>query len=319
MGLIGLAAGLVIYYWRGDRPSGQPPTDPTANLAATAPSQLIGLGYLPGDAAVVFAIQPGPVLAYAARTRQDPRDLLTRAGLPAQVLDVLSRIGLPLEGIDHVAGAVNVDAVRLSLVLVSRGPIEEERVLKQLRAIRTNNSRVRYSIDAGGLPLTLVPVSPTVWAFGFDAEEDLKAVERGGYGPGGTQFAAGLTEMIGRAPPDAAAWIATDEVRWAEKPLVKMAIAEFLRKPEWLATLSKGRGLAAALSFREDSTRLALFIKASDGSTGERLRTYFRARAAREESGTSGGAGELAYLEIPLDPATALATLREMLNEAVKP
>ena len=249
---------------------------------------------------------------------QEPREFLTRAGLPRQVLDVLAGTGLPLEQIDHIAGAVNVDGLRLSLVLVSRRPVDEVQFLKQLRATRSNGAKERYSVDVGGLPLTLARVSDTVWVFGFDAQKDLAGVDRGGQGPGGGQFATGLSEMIGRVPPDAAVWIATDEDRWAEKPLVKMIISEILKKPEWLPVLSRGRALVAALSLNEPP-RLRLFVKAADGSTAERVRSYFQARAASTENATSGGAGEIAFFDSPIDPANAFNTLREMLNEAVKP
>jgi hypothetical protein len=124
--------------------------------------------------------------------------------------------------------------------------------------------------------------------------------------------------MIGRIPPDAAAWIATDEDRWAEKPLVKLVISELLRKPEWLPSLARGKAVVAALSFN-DPPRLRLFVKAADVSIAERIRTYFQGRAAGAENASSGGAGELAFFDSPVDPANAFNSLREMLNEAVKP
>jgi hypothetical protein len=43
------------------------------------------------------------------------------------------------------------------------------------------------------------------------------------------------------------------------------------------------------------------------------------ARATATEGATTGGAGELAFIETPIDPTTTFATLREMLNEGVKP
>jgi hypothetical protein len=318
MGLVGLIAGLGVYFARnGTRPPNAS-SDRRSLSAVTAPADLTGLRYLPADAGLAFILQPGPALAFAERTKQEPRDVLTRAGIPQQFLDALARLGLALEQIDHVAGAANVDGLRLTVVIVLRQSLDEEQFLKRLRASRTNGARERYSAEIGGLPLTLARASATVWVFGFDPKRDLEAVERGGHGPGGKQFAAGLAEMIGRVPPDAAAWIATGEDSWGEKPLVRMVIGEALRKPEWLPVLARGRALAAALSLN-DPPRLRLFILAADAPTGDRLRAYFQARTGAMEGATTGGAGELAFFETPIDPATTFATLRDMLSEAVKP
>jgi hypothetical protein len=317
MGLVGLLAGLGMYFVRENRRQ-QSHAEQAASFEATPPSQLVGLGYLPTDASIVFVVQPAPALGYATRSHQEPSDFLTRAGLPRQVLDVLAGTGLPLEQIDHIAGAVNVDGLRLSLVLVTRRPLDEAQFLKRLRATRSNGATERYSVDIGGLPLALARVSDSVWLFGFDAEKDLAGADRGGQGPGGRQFAPGLSEMIGSVPPDAAAWLVTDEDRWAEKPLVKLVFSELLKKPEWLPSLAKGRALVAALSLNEPP-RLRIFVKAADASTAERIRSYFQARAASAENATSGGAGEIAFFDSPIDPANAFNSLREMLNEAVKP
>lgn len=319
MGVMGLLAGLVIYYTRTvTRNHSTHGSGPDVTLAAIPPLDLIGLGFLPADSDIVFALQPGPVLAHATRLKQEPRELLAKAGLPPQVLNALAHVGIPLEQIDHLTGAVNADGLRLTLVLILRRSPDEERFLKQLRATRSSDAKERYSVELGGAPFTLARVSPTVWVFGFDAKQDLEAVEKGGHGLGGRDFTPGLTEMVSRVPPDAAVWIATDADRWAEKPLVKMVIAEILKKPEWLPLLARGRALAASLSLN-DPPRLRLFVTAADDSTGDGLRAFFLARAAATDGATAGGAGELAFFETPIDPSGAFAALREMLNEAVKP
>jgi len=317
MGLIGLIAGLGLYRTRESAHSpGSPPSRQSLSTAK-GPAELNGLQYLPSDASLVFVLQPGPVQVFAERAKQESRDVLTRGGIPPQFLDSLARVGLSLEQIDHVAGAANADGLRLALVLVLRQEMDEVQFLKRLRVMHLNGSRDRYSTDIGGVPLTLARVAPTVWVFGFDAKKDLDAVERGGHGPGGRQFAPKLAEMIGRVPPDAAVWIATDEDRWHEKPLVRLVIAEALKRPEWLAVLARGRALVAALSLNEPP-RLRLFIAAADAATGDRLRAYFQARVGVADGATAGGAGELAFFETPIDPTATFATLRDMLSEAAK-
>jgi hypothetical protein len=324
MGLVGLVAGLAVYYSRDSRPKRTPDSDTQHSLAAIPPVQLAGLGYLPADTSVVFAVQPGPVLAYAERTKQDPRELLIKAGIPRQAYDAFANIGLTLQQIDHIAGGVSDWGLgpRLSLVIILRHSLaDEEEFLKLLKATKRIGTQVRYKVQLAGLPLdlTLARVSPTAWVFGFDAKKDLEAVDRGGYGAGGKQFAPALAEMIAEhVAPDAAAWVATSEERWAEKPLIQFAVGQFAGKKEWVAVLAKGRALAAGISLG-GPPRLRLFVKAADEATGQQLRAYFARRAATDEMASHGGAGELAFFDAPMDPSTIFATLQQMLSDAVKP
>src|SRR5262249_52948539 len=56
LGLVGLALGLIVYFTR-DKPQPQPePEPPVARTDAIPPAQLTGLGYLPTECNVVFAI-----------------------------------------------------------------------------------------------------------------------------------------------------------------------------------------------------------------------------------------------------------------------
>ena len=320
MGLVGLLAGLGVYYSRGFRTKPTSEPDPQHSVAAISPARLVGLGYLPADTSVVFAVQPGPVLAYAQRTKQDPRELLIKAGIPRQAYDAFASVGLTLQQIDHIAGGVSVGEIRFALVLVLRRPPgDEEEFLKRLKATKQNGPKERYTIELGGLPLTLARVLPTVWVFGFDSKKDFEAVDRGGHGPGGKQFAPALREMIEQhVATEAAAWVATSEERWAEKPLIQFAIGQFAGKKEWVAVLAKGRSLAAGISLG-DPPRLRLFVKTADEATAQQLRAYFAKRAASDEMASHGGAGELAFFDTPMDPSTVFATLQQMLSDAVKP
>jgi hypothetical protein len=321
MGLVGLVAGLGVYYARDSRSRIRNEPDLSPALIATPPAQLFGLGYLPADANVVFAIQPGPVLAYAERTKQDPRELLIKAGIPRQAYDALASLGLTLQQIDHIAGGVGFGDTPFVLVVALRKSLEdEEQFLKRLKATKQTGSRERYTVDLGGLPLTLVRVSSTIWVFGlFNGKRDLDAIEKGGYGVGGKQFAPALGEMIAEhVAPDAAAWVATSEERWSEKPIVQFAVGQFAGKKEWLAVLAKGRAMAAGISLG-DAPRLRLFVKTADEAAGQQLRTYFAKRATTDEKISHGGAGELAFLDMPVEVATVFATLQQMLSDAVKP
>jgi hypothetical protein len=326
LGLIGLAAGLAVYYARGTKPKPEPQPEPVvANANATPPAQLAGLGYLPAECNVVLAVQPGPILTYAERAKQDPRELLARAGVPQQALAAFDLAGLPLAQIDHVAGGAFIgnegDELRVALVLVLKQQLaNEEQFLVALKAQPILPKEGRWSVTPGNFPLVLAKVSPTVWAFGL-SERDLAAVDRGGFGPGGTQFrgsdAGGVRKMIASVPPDAAAWVAADDDRdWTQKPLVKLAAGSKQVQP-WLPVLKEGRGGLVAIRFGE-SPRLRLFVRCADDATGERVRAYFQARAAEMESATAGGGGAFALFDAPFDPTTTGLLLRRMLDDAKK-
>ncbi len=185
-----------------------------------------------------------------------------------------------------------------------------------LKAKRQSGGKARFDVELGGLPMTLARVSSTVWVFGFDAKKDMEAVDVGGHGLGGKQFPPGLAEMIGqRMPPEAAAWIATNDEHWDDKPGVKLLVKDVLKKPEWLPTLAQGRAAMAALSFG-DEPRVWLCVKTADEATGQRLRDYFKSKA--NDKSRHGGGGEFAQFDMPIDPANTYATLQQFLSEGKK-
>jgi hypothetical protein len=325
LGLIGLAAGLAVYFTRAKSKPEPQPEPVVANANATPAAQLAGIGYLPAECNVVLAVQPGPVLTYAERTKQEPRELLARAGVPQQVLTAFDLAGLPLVQIDHVAGGALIgDESKdygVALVLVLRRPLpNEEQFLLALKAKPMLPKESRWSVAPGDVPAVLAKVSPTVWAFGL-TERDLAAVDRGGFGPGGAQFRGSETEgvrkMIASVPPDAAAWVVADDDRdWTQKPLVKLAAGSKQVQP-WLPVLKGGRGGLVAICFGE-SPRLRLFVRCASDATGARVRSYFQARAAEMESATAGGGGSFALFDAPFDPTTTGQLLRRMLDDAKK-
>jgi hypothetical protein len=307
LGLIGFAAGLAVYYTRGPKPS-QPQPEPTISVTATPPSQLAGLGYLPAECNVVFAVQPGPVLAYASRTRQDPRTLLTSSGVPQQAFTTIDQMGLKLEQIDHIAGGAFIgdegDEPRVALVLVLKQSLaDEDAFLKALKAKPAPGKKGRQTVEIAKLPLLLTRASPTVWVFGW-SEKDFSAVDRGGFGPGGTQFhgsdSEGVRKMLASVPAESAVWVVADDDRdWTQKPLVKLA-ANSEDAKKWLPAVSSGRGGLFAITFGEQP-RMRLFVRTADTATAERVRAYFQARAAEQESATAGGGGVFALFDSPLD------------------
>lgn len=332
------AGGWLAYRHTRDMPKSdpEPPTvAPAVVGTATPPAQLTGLGYLPAECNVVFAVQPGPLVAYAERTQQDPREVLTRTGLPQPILTALDGLGLPLGAIDHIAGGAYIgnegDELRVALALVLKhAPPDEEEFLKKLKAKPLPGKAARWRVDLGKVPLSpiLAKVSPTVWVLGLN-EKDLAASENGGFGPGGTQFnegplpvgvGTGVTSMRGMmnaVPADAAVWVVADAAGdWTWKPLVKLAMQ--LAEVKTLApALSLARGGVFAVGFGE-KPRLHLVARVATENTGEQLRAYFKARAAELESATAGGKGVFAIFSAPFDPATSWPMLQRFLADARK-
>jgi hypothetical protein len=294
------------------------PVEPTGS-----PQNLEGMGFLPADSNIVFVLRPGAVQVYAAPTGRDARDLIVKAGVPPRVLDAITSFGFTLEQIEHVAGSTSVgnDAVefRLTVAIVLRAPVtDEDEMLHKLKAKRRGSARDRWEVELSGIPMYLARVSPMVWVFGLDEKRDLEAVDRGGYRPGAKQFSPSLVGMIEeRVPQDAAAWVATGDERWAEKPGVKFTVETVMKKPEWLATVARGRAGMAALTLG-DPPRGHLFVRLVDEGTAKQTREFFKQHAGADERARHGGEGEFAVLEIPIDPTAAFTTLQQFLGDARK-
>lgn len=313
LGLVGLGIGMGRNLFRSTTP--QPATETGPNATATPPVELAGLAFLPNDCNFVLAIQPGPLLAHAERTNQEPREMLLRAGLPASAFTVLDKAGIPLQQIDQIVLGVPVgDAAvefRLTLVLLLRHPLQdEEPFLRALDAKHDPRGKPRYTVTLNvgmKLPLLLVRVSPTVWVFG-NADADLAPAEHGGGG-----LASGFHDMIAmRLSPDTAIWAAADAGKWAEKPLVKL-VSEWAGEKQWLPVVSKGQAAVVGLSFG-DTPRVRLFVRCVDDPTGAALRDYFQTKAKPDVH--TGGGGEWAMYDAPFDPQTGLQSIKTMLSDA---
>jgi hypothetical protein len=322
VGLLGVVVGLVLLFNR-DRTSPRAQLEPTTTTGAVTPApQLVGVRYLPADANLIFAVQMGPILAYAQRTQQDPATLLQAAGLPTRFLATLNQLNLNLEQIDHIVGGTALGdgafEVRLTLVLVLRGLLpDDDAFLQKLKARRQSGVKPRYDVELAGLPLTLARVSDVVWVFGFDARKDLQSVDRGESGLAGKHLAPSLqTILADQVPPTATAWLAAADELWAEKPGAKF-LAELQGRKELLPLLSKGRAAMLAVCLTE-SPHLRLYLKAADEATGQQVRTYFQRQAATNPAIQFDGQGERVVVDLPIVPAKTMATLEQFLSDAMK-
>ena len=282
-----------------------PPVVLPPSTNATPPLELRGLGYLPSNCNLVFAVQPGPLLMYAERTKQDPVELLTKNRVPASMLGSLAAAGITLQQIDHIAGGFYIpdenEEPRICLVLVLHQPLGDEAVfLDQLKGKRDEKAgENRFEVRFDNLPLKMAKASPTIWLFGF-TEKDLS---------GESGLSPSCRELIGEwVPKDAAAWIAADTARWSEKPLLKLV------KKEWLPLLAKGRAATVSASFASEA-KLRVAVRCVNAETSDKLFAYFKGKATGERS-LSSAAGDWAKLELTADPQELFATLKGFLDDA---
>jgi hypothetical protein len=275
----------------------QPPPAPTESV--TAPLSLSGLGFLPPDCNIVFAVQPGPLLVYAQRTNQDPVQILTRNCVPASFLGSLAKAGITLQQIDHIAGGVYVpgqgEEIRLGFVLVLRQPADETQFLDALHAKRVGEKHYEVQFDAASLHLH--KVTETIWAFGLSAKD----------WAGNTALSPSVQSLVrDRLAKDAAIWVAIGESDWVKKPLAKWTGQE--------DRLARYRAAAIGYSF-DETPQLRLDVLSSDEKSAGKLRSFFQSQATGEHS-AAGGRENWAALQKPTDPAEIFTTLKTLIDEA---
>jgi hypothetical protein len=314
-GAVALGAGYYFFRSPGGPPAQQPQNE-THPPGTTPPLSLAGLRYLPSGANVLFAVQPAPLLAYAERTKTDPKALLTSAGVPAEFITLLDRLGVRLDQIDHVAGGLTLanDSLfpGLALVLKLRRPVaNEETFLQALKAEKKpKTGRATYTVALAGLPLTMTRIDDRTYLFGL-LEKDLTAADNPSATPA---LPRDLREALAtRLSPASFAWAATDADRWADKAAVKGFLlgAKDPKTKDWAGKLTQGRQAAAGLSL-EPNPQLRVAIRTQDADTAKTLRNYFAEKLAGDPATISGEA-DWAEADIVFDPKTGGGVFRKLL------
>ncbi len=277
----------------------QPPPVPMATTRP--PLQLRALNHLPPGTNLVVAIQPGPIVAFAERTNQDPVAMLTQNGIPASIFASLAKAGITLRQIDHAAVGIYLpgkdEELRLGIAVAFRQPpTDEAAFLRQLQA-KPAGAPGRFEVQVDKFPLQMARVSETLWLFGL-GDKDLA-------GASGSPLSADFQEVIGQhIPSDAAIWAAAAPTNWNDKPILKML------KKEWLGLVADRR--AAAVAFSEaDRLWIAIDSRAPEGT--DKVRNYFKSRATGEHS-TANGTGTWATLSIPVELKAVSSTLADIVN-----
>ena len=293
-----------------------------ARPTGTAPPlALVGLTYLPETVNIAFAVQPGPLVAYAERTGMPPKEWLAKSGIPATILALLDKIGIPFEQIDHLVGGVSIGAQSgdvlpgLTIVLRLRKPIaDEDRFLKQLGADkpRPKAGRTTYAVNVGA-PLLMTKLDPLGYLFGLK-DEDLSATDKP-FAEGGGQLPKELREAItNRLSPASFVWLATDSDRWGDKPLAKLPGTLDPKKWKDLPMkLNRGRAIVAGLSL-EPEPMLRLAVRLADIKDAENLRAPFQ-NAFPAAGTTIETNSDWTTLATPFDPKTTPDSWKRLMPE----
>lgn len=304
LGLIVLGVGLyAVYRYPGGRVTD--PTDPGApkSTATVPPAALAGLAYLPAETTVAFAVQPGPLLARAGRTQADPRGEFAAVGVPDRALATLDRLGLKPEQIDHAVGGLTLTGdkpLKVVVALVLREPpADRSAFLKNLKATQTTaaSGQVRYSVDLGGLAMTMTNPDPRTYLFALDPA-DLESAAR--TGSPDSHLSSGLRESMARLSPASFAWAATDDDDWSANQWLKV-LAALAKRPDLSARLAGVRAAAVGVSL-EPEPRLTAAVRAADADAARKLRGRVADAAAGREKVQVGGEGAWVMIE---GPATA--------------
>lgn len=310
---VGGAVGLVLFavaLLLTKRPP--PPTEPTAPKPAAGPTTfppaaVPGLRYLPAESAVVAAVQPGPLVAHAARTGTDPRQLLAKAGVPDAVFAALDRLGLKLEDVDHLAAGLVLpaDSAVPRLVVAAKlrqPPADDTDLLRRLKAdrYRTPGGETRYKVDLGGLPVRLARPDPLTLLFATD-DPDLDRASKPA--AGSDHLPAGLRETLAQLSPASVVWAATDADDWAAKPTVKAGLL-VLKRPDLADRLKAVRAAGVGLSL-EPELRATVALRAA--GDGDRFRDSVAAAVAGKDV-QIGGAG--LWTTVEADPGELVRMAR---------
>lgn len=207
-----------------ERPRPRLPPIPAAT-GVVPPLSVRGLAYLPAGSNVVFAAQFAGVETAANEAKSTPRDLLARAGVPAELFASLDQFGLPVEAIDHVAGGLQVGAESpipraVVAVVLRSAPADAAAVRAKLNAAPVRGQPGQFTATVRGYPLSMQELDPRVYLFATDAADLAPPADR----IGGGHLAPGVCESMAKVDPSAAAWAATDRADWAKKPAVVLGL-----------------------------------------------------------------------------------------------
>lgn len=254
--------------------------------ATYAPMNVPAIGYLPGEATAIAAIQLNSMREYAKRSGISPDKLLNDLGLPQGFQDDLAKAGLPMDAIDHCAAALELasdDAIpALTMILVGREPIADSVVSK----IGGMKSFV--------LPLSARRVGEKTLVIGTKPERLVASPKQ----EGAEHIRPALRRIIGaHLSPSSWAWAVGEADSWESFPTIS-AIA--VAKPEWKTReyAKFFRAFAVGLSL-EPELSVGVAIKCDSETNARKLRDHFGVRGASRPT-LVGGEDNWATIDVPI-------------------
>ena len=276
-----ILGGLGIWYSTTGNAPDTVNTDSAPPPATRPPMALPGLRYMPPGTQIAIALQPSSLVQYAARADVAPEVLLERWGLPAGLFAGLKKAGIELDHIEHIVvgvGLTESPLPRLSIALFLRRPVGNERLFRETLKLRQNADKPgRAKVELPGIPLPMEMHTIDEMLFLFSSDDKvldgmIKPQESLDF------LKPGLRESMAKIDPASFAWVATDNVDWANLPTLKF-VAPLIQQPELPKKLKGIRSLAFGMGLRPDLAAQA-HVRFEDAKTASEFEARAQAKLA---------------------------------------
>ena len=263
-----VAAGM--YWLSRDEVEPPPPTlVPPPSQVTTPPKAIPGLKQLPGDVAIVAAIQPARLTAFTNNSPKLPG--VADHWQTKPFLGKLVELGINLEQVNClvIAASLSDESIipDLFVILDLAQPLADEKhFFESLKAnqftSRSGNSY--YKALLWNFPMTMDKVSETRYNFATRIE-DLATMPRDDL----RHLSQGVRASLEQLSPASVAWAVTDYRDWQEQPSVK-ALRRLQNDDELFREWNNIRALALSLSFEPEPTA-TIAVRGFDENAAKRF------------------------------------------------
>ena len=264
-----LLVGGILWLFPGDKGEQLGIIDPPPSQVTTPPTAIPGLKQLPGDVAIVAAIQPARLTAFTNNSPTLPG--VADHWQTKSFLAKIAELGINLEQVNSlvIAASLSDESIipDLFVVLDLAQPLaDEERFFESLKAnqftSRSGNSY--YKTLLWNFPMTMDKVSETRYNFATRIE-DLATTPRTDL----THLSQGVRASLEQLSPASVAWVVTDYRDWQEQPSVK-ALRRLQNDDELFREWNNIRALALSLSFEPEPTA-TIAVRGFDANAAKRF------------------------------------------------
>lgn len=300
-----IVAGFALWFLFSPKKPVYPPPPPPPP-ATTPPRAMGGLKYVPKDSQIVVAVQPAALDQYAKNKGRSAEELLVEFGVPEDLLKQLRDAGLPSSAIQSLLIAVNVDDLRLTLVLTLREPLKDEAKFRdKLKA----QGRDPTTVDLGGFPLVMAEPNDKTFVFALN-EKGLATAKTPT--AGFDDLRPAVRESVDKLSLSSIAWVATDDKDWAKLPQFKLLGDK--GPTDLLKKLNGVRAVATGVSLEPD-LYLRLSVRVNDSTVARDTADALREKL-NELNPYVTPSGEWADVSLPIDPPSdALPKLKAALKK----